>query len=110
MSPSPSTVRRLDVSASIASAVTPRLSPGSETVWAASAKVTTPTRNAAGTRSRNVVAAAFAALRRSGRTSVASIESETSIASTTVAALALRSRRICANSSSRQVDAPNRSA
>ena len=96
MSPSPITVPRLDASSSIASAVASRLPPGSETMWAASANDTTPTRNTGGTRSRNVVAAAFAALRRSGCTSVASIESETSIASTTVATLVLRSRRICA--------------
>ena len=77
---------------------------------ASPANVTTPTRKPGGTSWRNDDAAALAAVNRSGFTSVASMESLTSIASTTVAVVSLRSSRTWANSSSRQVEAPNSKA
>ena len=55
--------------------------------------VASPTRNPAGTRSRNAVAATSAAASLFGSTSVAPIECDTSIASTTVPLVTCLSNR-----------------
>ncbi len=72
--------------------------------------VASPTRNPAGSRSRNAVAATCAAARRFGSTSVDPIECDTSIASTTVPAVTCRSMRTCPNANNRLTIAPTTSA
>ena len=72
--------------------------------------VASPTRNPAGSRSRNALAATWAAASRFGWTSVEPIECDTSIASTTVPAVTSRSMRTCPNANSRLTIAPTTSA
>ena len=82
VSPSPITVPFDVVRSASASTTSSRTCVGRTTSCAPLANVVNPTRNSGGSSSRNALAAVSAAVSRSGVTSVAFIESETSSTST----------------------------